>query len=137
MKKSIRVIAVLVALVMGFLVWKNFFSTGPSMKNQKTEHKVSSVELYTAFDYDEETANAKYLNKIIEITGELIEIKNGEGDLPYLDLKTEGFGVIRCTMGSNSLERLEGLTPGQSITIKGECIGYLLDILIIESIIIN
>jgi tRNA_anti-like len=135
MRKPIRMIAVLLALAVGFYIYKNFMSTGPSMKNMKVDHTLSAVELYTSFDEDEAAANIKYLNKIVEVTGELIEIKNGEDDLPYLDLKTDGFGVIRCTMESNSMEELNGLKVGASITVKGECIGYLLDVLVVKTIL--
>ncbi|HEY9116623.1 MAG TPA: hypothetical protein VIN11_02290, partial [Roseivirga sp.] len=57
---------------------------------------------------------------------------------PSIALRTEGFGVIKCTFeaGTNAAD-LGGVQVNQPLTIKGECLGYLLDVQLIRSIIIQ
>ncbi|MFT6826765.1 MAG: hypothetical protein ACI9Z3_001335 [Roseivirga sp.] len=137
-RKTLLVIAVCVALIATFVVYNTFLKTAPSMKNLEAEFKLTAVELYTEFDADETTANTKYQNKVLEITGVVMEVNSEEGGNPTIGLKTEGFGVIKCTLESvPSLEELEKISIGRNLTIKGECIGMLLDVLVERSIIIE
>lgn len=107
------------------------------MKKLKAEYSLQAVDLYNAFDSDEVSANAQYQNKVIEVTGEVILITNEEGFNPIISLKTEGFGVIKCTTTAEMTEEeLEEIQMNSTITIRGECIGMLLDVLIERSIII-
>jgi hypothetical protein len=119
--------AFVIALLAAYVVYSNFLKTAPSMKKLKAEYSLQAVDLYNAFDSDEVSANAQYQNKVIEVTGEVILITNEEGFNPIISLKTEGFGVE---------EELEEIQMNSTITIRGECIGMLLDVLIERSIII-
>jgi hypothetical protein len=136
--KTLLVIAVCVALIVAFVVYTTFLKTAPSMKNLEAEFKLSAIELYTEFDADENAANTKYQNKVLEITGEVVEVSSEEGGNPTISLKTEGFGVVKCTLESvPSSQELERISIGGNLTIKGECIGMLLDVLVERSMIIE
>jgi hypothetical protein len=129
--------AFVIALLAAYVVYSNFLKTAPSMKKLKAEYSLQAVDLYNAFDSDEVSANAQYQNKVIEVTGEVILITNEEGFNPIISLKTEGFGVIQCTTTAEMTEEeLEEIQMNSTITIRGECIGMLLDVLIERSIII-
>ena len=137
-RKTLLVIAVCVALIAAFVVYTTFLKTAPSMKNLEAEFKLTAVELYTEFDTDETSANAKFQNRILEITGEVVEVISEEGGNTTIGLKTEGFGLVKCTLESvPSFEELEQISIGGNLTIKGECIGMLLDVLVERSIIIE
>ncbi len=107
------------------------------MHKQETQHQVTAVNLYNEFDSDEEKANNLYLNQVLEVTGVIESVQASEDSNPVITLQTEGFGVVNATLAS--LEEMEGieLNEGQSVTIKGECIGLLLDVLITNSIILK
>ncbi len=139
MKKVIRIGAVIVALVVGIYVWQNFLKTAPSMKRLDAEYQVTAIELSAEYEESEDTADAKYRNKIIELTGELESIETPEGSLPVLNLKTEGFGMVKCTMESDlSSTEIDQLEINSTVSIRGECYGLnLFDIQVGRSIIIN
>lgn len=135
-RKALLTIAIIAALIAAYVVYSNFLKTAPSMKNREVEFRLSANELYAQFDADETLANAKFQNKVLEISGEVVEVTSEEGGNPSISLKTDGFGVIKCTLESTlSFEALQNIEIGGELTIKGECIGMLLDVLIERSII--
>ena len=137
-KKRILLIVFLVGLVAAYFVYDNFLKTAPSMKRLDAEYQVNAVPFYSEFDENEEAANAKYLNKIVEVKGIVESVETPEGRLPIISLKTDGFGVVKCTMESAlDDDELDRLKPNATVTLRAECIGVLLDVLLIRSIIIE
>jgi len=126
-----------VAIIIAYVVWANLLKTAPSTSNRDTETQIAATDLYQAFETDEQKANELYLNKIIEVTGEVVSVDESEDLKPAISLRTEGFGVVKCTFETAEDFETSEITLGSQITIKGECIGYLLDVLLRNSIIIN
>lgn len=137
MKKKIIVgIALVLAAVVGFTLYQQFLSTGPMMAKRDTEVKTNAQELFEAFESDETAANKQYLNKVLEVQGQVLSVKNSDASKYYLELETMGFGVVKCTM-EESFDPDGKDWSGEIITVKGECLGYLLDVQIGEAIIIE
>ena len=60
-----------------------------------------------------------------------------DGSKPVVSLATEGFGSIKATL-ANTIEPSElNKYKDTEVRIKGECIGLLLDVLLINSIILE
>jgi hypothetical protein len=136
-KKVFFAAATFIALIIGYVVYANFLKTAPAMSKLKAEYSVSAVDLYTEYDSNEETANQKYQNRVIEITGEIMLVIKDEGFNPIINLKTEGFGVVKCTLETQmTTEELNKVRTNTSLTLRGECIGMLLDVLIEKAIIL-
>lgn len=136
-KKKLLIVAVIIGAIAAYFIWASFLKTAPSMRKLDTAFQVDAVALYKEFDSNEARANAKYLNKIIEVTGVVTNIEVPEDSKPIISLKTEGFGVIKCTMESDlDEEELSEIQMNSTLVIKAECIGMLLDVLLNRSIII-
>ncbi len=137
-KKKLLIAIAIIGAIAAYFVWVNFLKTGPSMRKLDAEYQVEAVAFYNEFDSDESAASAKYANKIIEITGQVAAIDISEGSLPIISLKTEGFGVIKCTMESDlDDDEMAAIQPNSTIVIKAECLGILIDVLLNRSIIIK
>jgi len=137
-KKRLLIAVAIIGAIAAYFVWANFLKTAPSMKRLDAEYQVEAIPFYNEFDSNEGTANAKYLNKIVQVTGEVVDIEVTENSRPVISLKTDGFGVIKCTMESDlDQEELSGIEENAVVTIKAECIGMLLDVLLNRAIIIE
>jgi flagellar basal body-associated protein FliL len=80
--------------------------------------------IYDAFKTNETDANAQYLNKAIELTGEVVEITTNQDGKKVVNLKTNDMMfVINCTFKTDPGE----IKAGQQITFKGICTGYIPD----------
>lgn len=86
--------------------------------------QVTAQQLFEAFSTDETKANSLYLDKAIQITGEVVNVStNQEGNI-VVDFKTnDPFFVINCTFKTDP----GALKAGDSITFKGICTGYIPD----------
>ncbi|MBO3697131.1 hypothetical protein [Roseivirga sp. E12] len=137
-KKKLLIAAAIIGAIAAYFVWANFLKTAPSMRKLDVDYQVEAVAFYNEFDSNEATANTKYLNKIVQVTGEVDNVEVMEGSKPVISLKTEGFGVIKCTLESDIDEdELSKINANSTVTIKAECIGMLLDVLLNRSIIIE
>ena len=89
------------------------------MKNANAT-KVAAMELYQTFANDSAVAKIKYLEKILEVSGDVTQVdKNQQGQVIIL-LKTHTAGAsINCTMEDTSGK----IKTGGKIKIKGICSG--------------
>ncbi len=86
--------------------------------------QLSAQKLYDAFRTNEAQANKQYLDKAIEMTGEVAEvITNQDGNIVVNFKTNDPLFVINCTFKTNPGQ----LKPGQLITFKGICTGYIPD----------
>jgi len=100
----------------------------------ETAIKIAAPAIFDSFVLNETKANQLYLNKAIEVTGEVAEFKKNQSGQSVVYLKTSDpmFGV-NCTFKTDP----GFLTKGSTITFKGICTGYLSDVIINQGIIVN
>lgn len=96
--------------------------------------KISAEAIFDSFTVNENKANQLYLNKAIEVSGTVAEIKkNQEGQaVVYLRTSDPIFGV-NCTFKEDP----GSVAPGKTIRFKGICTGYLSDVIINQGIIVK
>lgn len=98
--------------------------------------ELTAQKLYDAFKTNEAAANKQYLDKAIELTGEVGAVNTNQDGNVVVDFKTsDPMVVINCTFKINP----GPLTPGQTITFKGICTGYIPDanVVINEGILVK
>ena len=103
-------------MIIGYRVWNK-----PHDKVEDAESvKLSANDLSKAFANDENKANQQYLNKAIEVTGQVSEVNKNQDGGTMLVLQTEDpIMGVQCTMreGKSNVEN------GKTITVKGFCSG--------------
>lgn len=107
----------------------------PGLEKLNTEVRVDAAELNRAFASDESKANSLYLGKVIEVTGEVKEIDEQENS-KYIILKSdELLSSVRCELDPryNDTE----VSVGETLSLKGKCSGYLMDVELDNCIIVN
>ena len=91
---------------------------------QENAVQLTAQKLFDAFKANEAAANKLYLDKAIELSGEVGEvITNQEGQIVVNFKTNDPLFVINCTFKTNPGE----LKVGQNITFKGICTGYIPD----------
>ena len=141
MKIKYAIILVLVIIVIGAGIGlKMFFKPHADISKLKTEFKVEARDLMAEFEQDENAATAKYSEKVIEISGKLAaksEISNGTG-LLILEDEMQG---ISCQLDSSwsraNRAVIESLEPGNPVTVKGICKGYLMEIKVSPAVVVK
>lgn len=97
---------------------------------------VTATELYYKFASNEPQANQAYLNKVLQVSGQVLEVKSmpNSGKVVVLNTGDPMFGVA-CTL--NNTPATGNVRPGEKITVKGICTGYLSDVVLTNSFLIN
>ena len=132
-KRTLFLIAAVGIVVMIFVAYRMYTKPHRSMKREKGI-EVSAVQLFDAFAQNEASANATYLDKVLEVTGKVSEIGINLDKKPIIMLETNDmFFGIRCTMADSLL----AIEPGSTVTIKGICTGYLSDVVLTSGIIVE
>jgi hypothetical protein len=97
---------------------------------------ISSIDLQKEFETDESAATARYGNKIIEVSGIIGSVKSGEEEILSVSLNTDsGFSSVICTFPSKADTSM--FTKGSRITIRGECSGFLMDVLLNNCVLVK
>jgi len=126
MKRWLKILLILIGIGIvtgGIIVYKIY--TKPHRDVTKEEGvQLSAQSLYDAFKTNEAEANTKYLDKAIQLTGEVGAVSKNQDGNTVVDFKTnDPLVVINCTFKTDP----GALQPGQTITFKGICTGYIPD----------
>lgn len=95
---------------------------------------IAATAIFDSFAVNETKANELYLNKAIQVTGEVTEFKKNQDGKAVVYLKSTDpvFGV-NCTFKEDP----GPLEKGTTITFKGICTGYLSDVIINQGMIVK
>ena len=139
MKKSIKITLVAVAFLglAGICVGLYLFNLqDKNLQKAKPDFAITSIDLQKAFEDNETVSIVKYVNKIIEVTGTIESVKAGEGNITNVALKTGSeLSLVICTLSPQSDPA--ALVSGNEVTIRGECSGFLMDVLLNDCVIIK
>ena len=106
------------------------------LQKEEPDFKLTSIDLQKSFEDNEAAATAKYINKIIEVSGTIESVKAGEGNITSVILMTgSGLSSVICTLSSQADPAT--LVSGNEVVIRGECSGFLMDVLLNNCVIIN
>ena len=137
MKKKIilSVLVLIIASVAG--AWFFVFYKPTHFKRDVADEKgivTTSKEIVKEFQTNETNANAKYLNKAVQISGEVAEAKKDQTGKTTVTIKSDdAMSNVFVTLKDGTEQPL----AGTSINVKGICTGYLSDVVIIDAILVK
>ena len=134
MKKYLKYVLLLV--VIGGVSFY-FYSNKPhkNINNAAVDLELSSTQLFTDFENNEQEANQKYLDKIVEVSGKVKEVSlDEEGNTSItLESGSEMFGVI-CQLDNLTKHARTNFKKGEEIKLKGICTGVLMDVVLVRCV---
>lgn len=137
MLKKILLFLVVAGVVGGSVGYYLFNKKVRSMADETSQLAVSAEQLFTAFDTDEAAATAKYVGKIVAVSGQVRESSKMEDGTPKVILETgSAFGVL-CEFDPNTKHARTEFQPGETLTLKGECAGLNLDVQIARCVVVE
>jgi flagellar basal body-associated protein FliL len=132
-KFKIAVIVLLVIIVAGGAVAYNMFNKPRRNVADEKGIEVTSAELVKEFQANETQANAKYLDKAIQVSGKVNEVKtNQEGKMTIMLASDDAMTGVFCT-----LKETAAVTAGSDVIIKGICSGMLSDVRLREAVVVK
>lgn len=137
MLKKIVIFLFVAGLIGGSVGYYFWNKKVPSMAGEKSDIAIAAEQLFTEFANDETSATAKYVGKIITVTGKVRESSKMDDGTPKVILETgSDFGVL-CEFDPNTKHAQTVFQPGTAITLKGECAGLNFDVQLARCVVIQ
>ena len=138
MKKKIILSVLLIGVLSAVGVWYFiFYRPTHHVRDIASEEAivVNAKDIVKEFQTNETASNTKYLNKVAEITGEVVEAKKDQTGKPTVTLKSDdSFSNVFVTLRGDKQLEVKG---GSTITIRGVVTGFLSDVVINDGIVIK
>jgi flagellar basal body-associated protein FliL len=113
MNKKFKIVLITIAIiaVLGFAGYNYIMHGGArDIQAEKTEYTVASSDIISEFSTNPDQATKKYLNKAIEISGKVTDVKDNVATIDE---------TILCEMIS-----LEDISADKTVKIKGRVVGF-------------
>ncbi len=136
LKNKIVFVILFALLAAGFVVYKMYNKPHANLNEAKADFVVNTTQLLAEFEADENAANQKYLNKIIELSAELSEVQKVEGKTIWILSTGDPLANIQCEMDPRFIKENEaGPATGTKVTVQGICSGKLMDIVLSQVVV--
>jgi DNA/RNA endonuclease YhcR with UshA esterase domain len=131
-RKKILIVILILGIIGAFTAYRIYNKPHVDVANTKPDISLTANKILNDFSSDENEANTKYLEKIIEVKGVISGMKTEKG-LGIISLKTnDDFGSLLCHLSEESTTKMSNIKEGQIISIKGICTGYLMDVILVK-----
>lgn len=107
------------------------------ISNETPAFVLKAEALVSEYDLDEKKANAKYLGKIVEVSGIVSEKTKDRTGNYNVTLQGPDLAGIGCEFENKVQDKLASLKEGQEVKIKGICTGVLMDVVLVDCVIEN
>lgn len=111
-KKLLILLAILI--VSAFFAYNYLYQSHRDIATESISFSESAKDVFNAFRKNDSAANAKYLDKTMEIYGKITNI-----DLPNKTITVDEKVLARCTNGIPNTLKLQ-----EFIALKGRVVGY-------------
>ena len=123
MKKKILITLVLLVALGAGMGYYMYAKKVPTLESVTADYKVDANDLILEFEADEAAALQKYEDKVLEVTGEIISVKNDSTNSNIL-LEAEESMMMDVVSCSFKYTQPSEVKKGMTATIRGRCQGY-------------
>jgi len=132
--KKYRIIVLLIALALilaggiyGYLLYNK---PHRDVMKAKAEFTLTAAALLSEFESNSNGATQKYNGKILLVSGKVESIRFND-TIASVQLSAEGsFFGVNCSFNKNAITKLNEVQKGNEIQVKGECKGYIDDVIL-------
>jgi hypothetical protein len=115
---------VVVIMVTAIYAWYQYNRTVEGLSAVRADYSINASALINEFVNNEDSANRKYLNKILSVKGVIKSIETGQGAGTIVLGDTTDMSGVRCVLDSSAHSITASLQQGAVISIKGAITGY-------------
>lgn len=127
-KKRIIIGGIVVVIMMtAVYAWFEYNRTVQGLSDVRADYTVNAAALISEFVNNEDSANKKYLNKVLSVKGTIKSIETGQGAGTIVLGDTTGMSGVRCVLDSSAYAMTGSLQQGAVITVKGAITGFSKD----------
>lgn len=135
MKKVLIIAVAAVSLSLIAYAYYEYNRPNATLTKATPDFRIAAAALFADFESDEPTAEAKYLNKIIAVTGTVQEVTTSQEGSISITLESGGeLGGVICELDAQVPHPRTNFKIGETITLKGICTGMLMDVVLVRCV---
>jgi RecG-like helicase len=94
--------------------------------------ELTAAALVADYNKDENAANLKYLDKVIDVKGKVAEVKvdNATGQATVILDSGDPMAAVTCSFYNDEAASVKSIAQGAEVVIKGKCTGKLMDVVL-------
>lgn len=132
--RFILITATALALIAGLVGLYFYNQTTSDVGSQKPDYTVKAETLYNDFKTEETAAYAKFMNKVVEVEGQVVSVQAEPNQPPVVVLGKEGEAWISCQL---HMAPQKPIVVGEALRIRGICTGYLMEVVLTQCAIVS
>ena len=129
MKKKLLILVALGIIVSGVIAYTQFNKPHRNIAEEASSFLLTADVLFDAFEENEAAANKKYLDKVITVFGEIVDVDTNQDNKDVVTLEAENamMGGVICTLKETSVFAI-----GDEVALKCRCTGFLDDVILVD-----
>jgi len=136
MKKLLKALLVLLAIIaIALLIFFNLPKS--NIKKKDAAFTMNTQMIYNAFNKNEAAANKKYLGKVLEIEGKIIDKSLDKRDASVLRLSQGNKSEVMVSLTTDQSSKLQNYKVGDPIKVKAKCNGFIQEVVFDKGIILD
>lgn len=134
MKPYLKYVLLLAIILVGIGIYV-YNKPHQNIHKTKPDFELEASELFSQFETNEASANEKYLDKVVQVSGEVKEVNTDEAGQVSITLDAGNlmFGII-CKLDELAKHKRSTFQPGEKIKLKGVCTGMLMDVVLVRCV---
>lgn len=117
-------------------VYREYNRKPTNLSGTKPAYSLSAIELANEFENDETAATIKYAGKIIEVSGVINAVEYRQDSLINI-LMGDGLYKVSCQLDDNNMKYEKHYRQQDSVTVRGMCTGFLLNVELNRCVIVK
>jgi hypothetical protein len=124
-KRIIWTIVLLVVTGGSWYIYKEYTRTHTDLINVRADIKISAADMIKEYETNDSAANKKYLGKIVELAGNIKDVKKDESGFYNVVLgDMTSLSSVRCSIDTVHQPDAARLAIGSSTIVRGACTGF-------------
>lgn len=126
-----KIVAAVFVLALGALwyTWFMYHKPPPDIREQKAGIEITAVDLLKAFQEDEMAANAKYVDRVLMVTGTVLNIQTDSSGATVNLQSNDPLATVTCSFYQDD-KGVKTIKAGSPVRVKGVCTGMLTDVVL-------
>ena len=121
--------------ILGIYGYLEYNREAPNSHSLKPAFQLKAPELIRQFETDEPTADARFVDKPISVSGIIGVVKSTDSSASVFLIGKDNVASVICQFDRNHKEEVKDLKRGDTVTVKGICTGYLMDVIIVRCVV--
>jgi len=130
LKKILTPLLLLVLAAAGY-GWYAFNKKPADVRQQSADMEIKAKDLLQLFQQNEAAANARYVDKVIVVSGVVLSMQTDAEGKTTLSLDTgDPMATVTCSFYNEETAALKQINKGNPVRVKGICTGMLSDVIL-------